>query len=173
MYHHTPKDYKEESNWWQFEINYNYKIAGATFLLEDHLVGNGALSSVFPHLYHLFSLKNHPIWLLDLVWELCLFTIEPIRKQLRLPLFFIFWRHTLFREGRRDVCIWSPNLREGFSCKSFFRLLLVPSPIGFTFDSIWRIKIPNKIRFFIWQFFLGRLNTLQWGLLFLFLIWYR
>ena len=31
-----------------------------------------------------------------------------------------------FREERGDVCIWNPNPTEGFSCKSFFRLLLDP-----------------------------------------------
>ena len=60
----------------------------------------------------------------------------------------------------RDVRIWNPNPSEGFSCISFFRLLLDPSLLElFVFDIVWRIKIPMKVRFFIWQVLLGRVST--------------
>ena len=76
------------------------------------------------------------------------------------PLFFLYWRCVLFRERRKDVRIWSMNPSEGFSCKSFYRLLLDPSPIGeFAFNVVWRIKIPKQVRYFIWQVLLGRVNT--------------
>ena len=99
-------------------------------------MGDSALSSIFPHLYHLSSFKNYMIS--DFL----------IRFENSVSFSFGFCRHLsigektevasllslleacIFREGRRDVCIWSPNPSEGFSCKSFFRLLLGPSPIG-------------------------------------------
>ena len=52
-----------------------------------------------------------------------------------------------FRE-REGMFIFGVLSREGFSCKSFFRLLMDPSPIGkFGFDTIGRIKNPKKIKF--------------------------
>lgn len=49
---------------------------------------------------------------------------------------------------------------EGFACKSFFKLLLDLSPFGSSmFDIILRIKIPKKVKFFIWQMLLGHVNT--------------
>lgn len=35
-----------------------------------------------------------------------------------------------FRFGRKNWKVWSPNSLKGFSCKSFFRSLIDPSPVG-------------------------------------------
>lgn len=45
--------------------------------------------------------------------------------------FFSWWRVLTF--GRRDACVRSPNPLVGFSCKSFFRILLDSS---FVVDSV-------------------------------------
>lgn len=51
---------------------------------------------------------------------------------------------------------------EGFSCKSFFRIILDPSPrVESVFDVLWRIKIPKKVKFFFWLVLLGHVNTIN------------
>lgn len=42
-----------------------------------------------------------------------------------------------FRVGRREIHIWSPNPREGFSCNSFFSLLLGIPPLVVCPCSMW------------------------------------
>ena len=50
-----------------------------------------------------------------------------------------------FRLGRRDVRVWSPNPVEGFSCKSFFRILVNHSSVvESVFIVLWSLKIPKK-----------------------------
>lgn len=51
----------QKNVWWQFEKTIITKLLVAQFFFEDQWVGDGALSSVFPHLYHLSSPKNCPI----------------------------------------------------------------------------------------------------------------
>ena len=33
-----------------------------------------------------------------------------------------------FREGSRDICVWTPNPSRGFTCKPLFSLLIDPCP---------------------------------------------
>ena len=137
------------------------------FLLRGSIVGDRALSTVFLYLYHLSSFKKCPI--LDLlIWfrTLCHFplgfvAICPIGKRRRLALFFLYWRCALLGRGEGMFTVGVRILVKGFSCKSFFRLLLYRSPIGESvFDVIWRFNILNKIRFSIWPL-LGCVNTLD------------
>lgn len=51
---------------------------------------------------------------------------------------------------------------EGVSSNSFFLCLVNPSPLRyFVYASMWRMIIPNKIKFFIWLVLHGRVNTLD------------
>lgn len=69
---------------------------------------------------------------------------------------YVFAWGLSFREGRRDVHVWSPNPSLGFSCNSLFTLLLDPFPSReFVFYVVWRIKVFTKLRIFIWQVLLG------------------
>ena len=50
-----------------------------------------------------------------------------------------------------DVCVWNPNPSKSFSCQYFWqltalRLLLVN--LSLMVYGLWRIKIPNKVKFF-------------------------
>lgn len=54
-----------------------------------------------------------------------------------------------FRLGRQDVCVKNPNRLEGFSCKSFLRILLDSSPdVKTILDVLWRIKSLKELKFF-------------------------
>lgn len=51
---------------------------------------------------------------------------------------------------------------EGFLCKSFFHCLVDPSLLGKSvFLVFWRIKVPRKVRFFIWQVLHDHANTVD------------
>lgn len=53
--------------------------------------------------------------------------------------------------------IWNLDPLEGFSCKSFFRNLIEPSPLGLSvFSMLWRTKIPRNVRCVNWQVLHGR-----------------
>lgn len=48
------------------------------------------------------------------------------------------------------------------SCKSFFHILIDPSPLGESiFLAVWRIKIPRKLRFYTWLVLHGQPNPLD------------
>ena len=67
-----------------------------------------------------------------------------------------------FREGRWNICVWSPNPSQTYTCKSFFSPLLDPSPPKESvFYVVWRTKVPKKFKFFIWQVFLGQINIVD------------
>lgn len=86
-----------------------------------------------PHLYYLSSYKNclvfdFLVWFASSVsfsfdFHRSLFDREAIEVASLLALLDEF----NFRLGRRDVCIWSPNPLECFSCKSFFSLVVIGS----------------------------------------------
>lgn len=59
-------------------------------------------------------------------------------------------KESTYRLGRRDVRIWSSNLRDSVSCKAYFRLLSNPTPFKESiFYVVWRIKIPKKVRLYV------------------------
>ena len=65
-------------------------------------------------------------------------------------------------EGRRDARIWIPNPSLRLSYNSLFGLSVDSAPPKKSvFDVIWRTKVPKKVRFFIWQVLLGRVNTID------------
>ena len=115
-------------------------------------MGESSLCSLFPHLYHLSYLKNN-------MFSDCLVSLEnpasfscgfccnlTNREATKVASLLSLLEGCIFREGRRDVRVWSPN-----PSKSLFSLLLDPSPYSESvFDVVWRAKVPKKVRFFIW-----------------------
>lgn len=63
--------------------------------------------------------------------------------------------------GRRDIHSWKPSLSEEYRCKSFFLCLVYPSPFScLVYTLLWNVKIPKKVKSFVWQTIYKRLNTL-------------
>lgn len=61
-------------------------------------------------------------------------------------------RCSFLRGGGMDIRVWSLGPSKGFSCCSLFHLLSSSSiphsaPL---FASIWKVKVPKKIKFFRW-----------------------
>lgn len=89
-------------------------------------MGEGTLSTIFTHLYHLSSLKNCSISDF-LVWSENSISFSfgfrhnlSNRETMEVASLLSLVEGYSFREERGDVRIWSPNLLEGVSCKSFF-----------------------------------------------------
>lgn len=87
------------------------------------------LSSAFLRLHHLSSLKS--LSMSDVLvsfsfgFRQALFNKEVTKVTPLLSLIEGFD----FRSEIKDVCVWSPSLVDGISCKSFFRILVHSSPV--------------------------------------------
>ena len=58
-----------------------------------------------------------------------------------------------------DKLVWNPNRRGSFDSHSFYHVLHVPSEVRFPWKSIWRVKAPSRVAFFIWSAAWGRILT--------------
>ena len=126
------------------------------------------LSSAFPSLYHLSSLKNCLVsdvlvWSGNSVSFSSGFRRAFSNEESTNVTFFLSLIDGLdFRLGRRDVRVWSPNSVGGFSCKSFFRILVNHSSVvESVFVVLWSLKILKKVRLFVWQVLLGFVNSMD------------
>ena len=129
-------------------------------------MGENSLCSLFTHLYHLSTSKNCAITdllvgsenLVSLYFGFrCNLTS---REMIEVASLLSLLEGCFSREGRSDARVWNPNPNRGYTYKSLFSLLL-DSPKESVFYVVWRIKVPKKVRFFIWQVLLGRVNTIN------------
>jgi hypothetical protein len=56
-----------------------------------------------------------------------------------------------------DKLVWNLNRRGSFDSRSFYHVLHVPSEVCFPWKSIWRVKAPPRVVFFIWSAAWGRI----------------
>jgi hypothetical protein len=56
---------------------------------------------------------------------------------------------------------WSFSKRSKFEVKSFHQVLTSPNVSPFPWKSIWRVKTPLRVAFFVWIVALGKLSTLD------------
>jgi len=59
-----------------------------------------------------------------------------------------------------DIMVWTPSSRHGFAIKSYCSMLTSPSseePSSFPWKSIWKVKAPPCIAFFLCATALGRI----------------
>ena len=140
-----------------------------TYFWEDLWLGGNILSLSFPRLYHSSTLKNLSIsdfWMwsensVSFSFGFCRNLTDRETAEVFSLLSLI--ESYSFRLRRKDIGIWHPSPSEGFSCESYFKSLLDPSPTRQSvFEVVWKLKIPKKVSFFTWQLLLGRVNTLQW-----------
>jgi hypothetical protein len=62
--------------------------------------------------------------------------------------------------GAMDSMVWTPSSWHGFAVKSYYIMLTSPSseePRSFPWKSIWKMKAPPYIAFFLWATALGRI----------------
>jgi hypothetical protein len=67
------------------------------------------------------------------------------------------------RMGVTDCMLWNPSKRNIFEVKSFFRVLSSSgtSSSSFPSRSIWKVKVPLRVNFFVWMATLGNILTLD------------
>jgi len=60
--------------------------------------------------------------------------------------------------GAMDSMVWTSSSRHGFTVKSYYTMLTAPSSeelSSFSWKSIWKVKAPLCIAFFLWATTLG------------------
>jgi hypothetical protein len=64
------------------------------------------------------------------------------------------------RQGEEDRIRWNPSKRSMFEVKLFYQVLNNLNRPSFLWESIWRIKAPLRVAFFVWTT-LGKIVTLD------------
>jgi hypothetical protein len=63
-------------------------------------------------------------------------------------------------EGEDKIC-WIPSKRKSFEVKSYYNVSFVPIHSSFPWKSIWKVKVPSRVAFFVWMTTLGKILTLD------------
>ncbi|XP_022151711.1 uncharacterized protein LOC111019624 [Momordica charantia] len=142
------------------------------YFWEDTWLGNKPLSLAFPRIYFLSEKKLLSVAeVLNFGEEDSSISLGLSRsltdpESLEIAALLDLLPSVSCSSGREDVRVWIPNPLGGFSCSSFFQVLISPSSSSFLaslssssspslvtpwFTSLWKIKIPKKIKFFGWQ----------------------
>jgi len=53
--------------------------------------------------------------------------------------------------------LWTPSSRHDFAVKSFYNMLQSGEHSSFPWKSIWKVKAPPRIVFFLWTVVMGRI----------------
>uniref|UniRef100_A0A2N9J7S2 Clp ATPase C-terminal domain-containing protein n=1 Tax=Fagus sylvatica TaxID=28930 RepID=A0A2N9J7S2_FAGSY len=73
--------------------------------------------------------------------------------------FFSVIQSHLPRSLDADRLIWTLNGKGCFDARSFYRALCTPPMVPFPWRSIWKVKAPRRIIFFLWSVAWGRILT--------------
>lgn len=108
---------------------------GLILFWDDRWLEDSPLCSLFPHLYHLSFMRGCSVASVmpslgnEFSLFLCLRRSLSDRETVDLVALLELLEDFVVSLGRWDARLWSPNVSEGFSCKSFFSCLvdLLPS----------------------------------------------
>jgi hypothetical protein len=64
---------------------------------------------------------------------------------------------TRFQNGKVDRLVWNLSKRRSFEVKTFYRALACQDAVSFPSKSIWRVKAPKMVSFFVWTTALGKI----------------
>jgi hypothetical protein len=56
---------------------------------------------------------------------------------------------------------WIPSKRKSFEVKSYYQVLSTPVNSLFLWKSIWKVKAPSRVAFFVWTTALRKILTLD------------
>jgi hypothetical protein len=122
---------------------------------EDAWLGNIALKNRFPTLYDIVRKKSATV--------VKVFSSNPLNVSFRRHLFghnLIAW-HTIVAMisdvqlmGQKDTFIWLAQQNRKFSVCSMYRALVVPHILPRD-HVIWKLKLPLKVKIFIWYLIKG------------------
>jgi hypothetical protein len=63
------------------------------------------------------------------------------------------------RHGAVDKLVWNLSKRGIFQVKTLYRALASQEVVSFPWKSIWRVKAPKRVSFFVWTTALGKILT--------------
>jgi hypothetical protein len=63
--------------------------------------------------------------------------------------------------GVSDCMRWTPSKRHIFEVRSFFRKLSSSGTTSFPWRSIWKVKVPLRVSFFVWTAILRKILTMD------------
>jgi hypothetical protein len=66
-----------------------------------------------------------------------------------------------WRQGGEDCIWWIPSKRKKFEVQLFFHELSILGVSSLTWSSIWKVKVPLRVSFFVWTAALGKILTLD------------
>jgi hypothetical protein len=65
------------------------------------------------------------------------------------------------RHGGNDTICWIPSKRKTFEVKSYYQVLSNDVRSCLPYKSIWKVKAPSRVAFFVWTVVLGKTLTLN------------
>jgi hypothetical protein len=71
--------------------------------------------------------------------------------------FFEWLYSTSVRHGEGDRLVWNPFERGFFEVRSYYGVLIRKNDPSFPWKSIWRVKAPTRVAFFVWSAALGKI----------------
>jgi hypothetical protein len=66
---------------------------------------------------------------------------------------------SLVRYGEGGRLVWNPSKRGLFEVKSYYEMVIRKNDPSFPWKSIWRVKVPTMVAFFVWLTTLGKILT--------------
>jgi hypothetical protein len=63
------------------------------------------------------------------------------------------------RYGEGDRLVWNPSKKGFFEVSSYYEVLIRRNGPSFPWKSIWRVKAPTRVAFFVWSVALGKILT--------------
>jgi len=74
--------------------------------------------------------------------------------------FFSLLYFSMSHPGEVDSLLWTPSSSHRFTVKSFYTLLQSSEHNSFPWKSVWNVKAPPRVAFFLWTT-LGRILTVD------------
>jgi hypothetical protein len=65
------------------------------------------------------------------------------------------------RSKGEDKMCWIPTRNKSFEVKSYYKVLLCPIQSSFPWKSIWKVKVPPRVAFFVRMTTLGKILTVD------------
>lgn len=79
----------------------------------------------------------------------------------RLPPFLDLVYFDIVRRNREDQLCWKSFSREVLDVRSFYKVLHSTSQLPIPLKTVWKLKVPTKIGFFLWTTALGRILNID------------
>jgi len=74
--------------------------------------------------------------------------------------FFEMYSLKVRYEGEDKIC-WISSRRKSFEVKSYYKVLSSPIQSSIIWKSIWKVKVPLRVAFFVWTATLEKILTLD------------